>query len=183
MARSAVNVGHPRWSSTNDSGVVLAEQAQHGLDHVVAGLAADPRGTDDRGDRASRSFAGELRDAVDRARVRLVRLHVRPVERPVEHVVGTDLYEVGADDFTGLTEEPDRRAVVALGSVGVPLAGVDGRPRRAVDDDVGSGSDDTLAHLGRVAHVELRPIERDHVVARPRGQTRRGRGRAARRPR
>jgi hypothetical protein len=46
-ARSAVNVGCPTWSATNASVGCSLDEAQHGLHHVVAVLAAHPRGAHD----------------------------------------------------------------------------------------------------------------------------------------
>ena len=89
-----MNVGRPRWSSTNASGPPGRpgrRQPQHGRHHVGAVLAAHPRRAHDGGRRPERrglALAGELRRAVHRQRVRLVPLAVRPVERAVEHVVG-----------------------------------------------------------------------------------------------
>ena len=101
-ARSAVNVGQPRWSSTNASAVCrsVRRQAQHRRTmfepcsphtHDVrttaaAGRARAPRAprpastgrTPSAGSVASHSWYG-------------------PVERAVEHVVGRDVHEVGAD--------------------------------------------------------------------------------------
>ena len=52
--------------------VVLRRQAQHGLDHVRAVAAAHPGRADDRAIVVDRGFAGELRLAVHRLRVRRV---------------------------------------------------------------------------------------------------------------
>ena len=80
-ARSAVKVGWPTWSSTNDSVSCLGGQPHDRLHHVRPVLAAHPRRAHDRRPRAEHgglSLADQLREAVHAGRVRLVPLVVRP---------------------------------------------------------------------------------------------------------
>ena len=97
-ARSAVNVGWPIWSSTNDSvgcwssnrstvRTMLPPCCPHTHDVRTTGrVDAGVHGL---------ALAGELAGAVHAGRVRHVPLVVRPIERAVEHVVGADRDEVG----------------------------------------------------------------------------------------
>ena len=108
-----MNVGWPRWSSTNAKpDRALGGSRSTSLDHVVAVLAAHPGGAHDAhaaGASASRSPASFERPYTDCGFGR-VPLVVRPIERAVEHVVGADVDEVGADAVARLGQPARRRA-------------------------------------------------------------------------
>ncbi len=125
--------------------VALGGEAQHRAHHVRTVLAAHPRRAHDRRVRAGRALAGELRPAVHGQRVRGVAFVVRTVERPVEHVVGADREQVGADEFARLAYPSHRVGVGGERPVRIALAVVDRGPRRAVDHDVGSDRGDGRA--------------------------------------
>ena len=111
---------------------------QHGLDHVGAVLAAHPRGAHDRGvgpgARARRPAS--TAPYTDSGLVGSSSWY-GAIERAVEHVVGADVHEVGADVVARLAHPAHRVGVVARGSHRVGLAGVDRGPRGGVDHDVG----------------------------------------------
>ncbi len=163
-ARSAVNVGHPRWSSTKARSAPGRREAQHQLDHVVAVLAADPRRPHDGRVGPGQLLAGELRDPVHRLRVRRVVLAVRAIERAVEDVVGAHVDEMGADLLGDRRDVADRVGVDRSGDVDVRLARVDRGVRRGVDDGIRPGVADRRPDGRRVGDVECGAVDCHHVV-------------------
>ena len=144
--------------------VGVRRQAQDQLDHVVAVLAAHPRRACDRGRRARGVLAGQLRAAVDRHRVGGVVLTVRTVEGAVEHVVGADVHEVGADEFTGRRQVAHGVGAHGEGQGLVGLARVDGGVGRGVDDRIGTNRVEQRANGVDVGDVEIGLGDADHLV-------------------
>ena len=118
-ARSAAEVGLPRWSSTKRSASCALGQAQHGLDHVGPGAAVHPGGADDRVAVVELALAAELGAPVDRQRVRGVPLEIGPGERAVEDVVGRQVADVRADQAGRLGDVARAERVDEVGAVGV----------------------------------------------------------------
>ena len=137
-ARSAANVGWPRWSSTNAQPVVLGRpgagwsspcwrRARRTPTTCARSVASGP---------ASRSPA-ELRPAVDRQRVGLVPLVVRrrPCRRRTRSRSRCGRGGRRRAAHASATQRTPS-ALTANARSGSRLAGVDRGPRRAVDDGV-----------------------------------------------
>ncbi len=135
-------------------------QPQHGLDHVVAVLAAHPRRPHDRRPRGvgrDLVLAAQLGPAVHRLGVGPVPLDVGLVLGAVEHVVRRHVAEPGPDPAAGVGHPPGAQGVDPERGVGVGLAGVDGRVRARVQHHVGPQRRDRLVDGVPVADVE-RPV-------------------------
>ena len=102
---------------------------------------------------ASRSPASFV-TPVHRLRVRRVVLAIRAIERAVEHVVGADVDEMGADLVGGRRDVADGVGVDRAGDLDVRLARVDGGVRRGVDDGVGPSVARSPTARRRVGDVE-----------------------------
>jgi hypothetical protein len=131
-------------------------------------LAAHPRRAHDRSVGAGLALTRELRPAVDGEWVRGVAFLIRAVERSVEHVVGADREQVGADGLARLTNPSHRVGVGGERPVRIALAVVDRGPRRAMDHDVGSDRGERGDDVGPHSDVELVVPSSDDVVARRR---------------
>ena len=139
-------------------------EAQQGLDHVLAVLAADPRRAGDRPAVVDLELAAVLGPPVDRHRARSVPLGVGTDLRAVEHVVGRDVDDVRADPTGAVRDEPRRRAVHPVRELGLGLAAVDGGERRAVQHQVGPPGGEHAQHVVAVGQVVLGQVEPEHLV-------------------
>ena len=129
-------------------------------------LAARPRCPNDRRILTGFRFATEFGASVDRLRIGPIPLDVRALERAVEDVVGTDLYEVRIGTVAGLSQPADSESVIAKGPIWIGLAQIDGRPRGGIDHDIGTQHRHRAEHLIAIPHIQRRPVIGRHVVAR-----------------
>ena len=146
-------------------GAAPLPQPQQGLHHVVAVLAAHPRGADDRPGGIDLQLAAQLGTAVDRLGIGAIPLQVRPGLGPIEDVVGGDIHQVRPQPAGAVGDEPGGQCVGPPGGLGLFLAQVHGRERRAVEDDVGLELRDDAEGRVTVGQVELGQINRHHLVA------------------
>ena len=149
--------------------VRIGREAQHQLDHVVAVLTTHPGRACDRGSGSRRMLTRQLRTAIDRLRVRGVVLPIRALECAVEHVVGADVDEVGADELARRRQVSDGIGIHGEREVLVGLARIHGGVGSGVDDGVGADLVEQSAHRVGVGDVEIALGDRHDVIA---GRTR-----------
>ena len=153
-ARCPTYVGHPRWSATTATSSRSAPELEHRAHEVAARPAEQPRRADDPRVLAGRGLAVQLRPAVDGLRIRRIRLDVRVALAPVEHVVGGEVHERGAE----LGRVLRAADVDGRGALRVGLRPVHVRPGRRVQHEV-----DGPERRRRQRHVPLGERERNRA--------------------
>ncbi len=168
-----MNVGCPRWSSTNARAPRSPARWEAARSTVATMLEPcsphthDVRTTVARGaERQRLALPRQLGRAVHRSRRRPVPLDVGPFEHAVEDVVRGDLDQVGADPVAGLGQPAHRHGIRPMGPLRVALARVDGRPRRAVDHGIGPQRGHCGEHGVPVGDVERGVVGGRDVVTR-----------------
>ena len=115
---------------------------------------------------AHEALARLLAPPVDAQRVDRVELVVRPARSAVEDVVAGQVDHRRAGQVARARHRPGARGVDRHRGLRVGLAGVDLGERGAVDDHIGQDVADRRDHRRLLGDVQLRPWERDDLVAR-----------------